>query len=277
MLGFENQAHGAHACPDVLKVSYTAGSRSTSAGSSPSRTLDADFLETLEDVPTYPANTLDLPEYDYPTPWSIDRTHASFEDGLPAELFVKNTFLGTNVLRPLSLDGFFEERKIKSSPPPGLEDVVTPEEAAANLAAHEAALYQRSGHSAFGLLGYSEGAVQELAPQQCLASGAVPLDLMQALGSHFQVDADSRGVPRGAAYLPPQPADLSVGSPSCPTVGSQGHWLRTCKPCAFFHTKGCGNGINCAFCHLCEPDEKKKRAKEQRALRRCSKGFQGYL
>lgn len=48
-----------------------------------------------------------------------------------------------------------------------------------------------------------------------------------------------------------------------PSVGSAGHALGNCKPCAFVHTKGCGNGVDCPFCHLCRPGEKKRRRKEK--------------
>jgi len=36
-----------------------------------------------------------------------------------------------------------------------------------------------------------------------------------------------------------------------------------CKPCAFAHTKGCENGVNCKFCHLCAPGEKKRRQRRR--------------
>jgi hypothetical protein len=60
--------------------------------------------------------------------------------------------------------------------------------------------------------------------------------------------------------LPTQP---ELGSKEMPTVGSAGHNLGTCKPCAFFHRQGCGNGTQCSFCHLCGPDEKRRRQKEK--------------
>mmetsp|Transcript_108153 Transcript_108153/g.316234 ORF Transcript_108153/g.316234 Transcript_108153/m.316234 type:complete len:219 (-) Transcript_108153:135-791(-) len=52
----------------------------------------------------------------------------------------------------------------------------------------------------------------------------------------------------------------SVGSQGMPTVGSLGHWMGTCKPCAFAF-KGCQNGAACHFCHLCLPGEKQRRRK----------------
>jgi hypothetical protein len=58
----------------------------------------------------------------------------------------------------------------------------------------------------------------------------------------------------------------SLGSSELPTVGSAEHQFGECKPCAFFWKQdGCGNGVNCLFCHLCGPDEKKRRQKEKKA------------
>ncbi|CAK0883531.1 unnamed protein product [Prorocentrum cordatum] len=58
-----------------------------------------------------------------------------------------------------------------------------------------------------------------------------------------------------------------LGSKDMPTIGSLGHRTRNCKPCAFLHTKGCENGIDCPFCHLCTPGEKKRRLKEKKEFR----------
>lgn len=58
-------------------------------------------------------------------------------------------------------------------------------------------------------------------------------------------------------------AEPEVGTPEEPTVGSKLHRFGTCKPCAFFHTKGCGNGLQCVFCHLCPAGEKKRRQKSK--------------
>jgi len=53
------------------------------------------------------------------------------------------------------------------------------------------------------------------------------------------------------------------GPPRVPTLGSALHESGRCKPCAFVHTKGCASGESCAFCHLCGPEEKKRRQKDR--------------
>mmetsp|Transcript_104600 Transcript_104600/g.223568 ORF Transcript_104600/g.223568 Transcript_104600/m.223568 type:complete len:482 (-) Transcript_104600:200-1645(-) len=62
-----------------------------------------------------------------------------------------------------------------------------------------------------------------------------------------------------------------LGSPEMPTAGSAGHKLGTCKPCAFVHTKGCTNGTQCQFCHICDQSELWRRKKEKLALRHRAK------
>lgn len=58
------------------------------------------------------------------------------------------------------------------------------------------------------------------------------------------------------------------GTPELPSVGSAGHATGTCKPCAYFaHSRGCANGVQCPFCHLCPPGELKRRQKEMRSTR----------
>lgn len=58
-----------------------------------------------------------------------------------------------------------------------------------------------------------------------------------------------------------------LGTTEMPTEGSAGHRFGTCKPCAFVHTKGCDNGTECQFCHICKPDELRRRKKAKRASR----------
>jgi hypothetical protein len=64
--------------------------------------------------------------------------------------------------------------------------------------------------------------------------------------------------------LPPP----ELGTPGLPSIGSMLHHCKECKPCTFFHTRGCENAENCEFCHLCGPGEKKKRLRQQRACKR---------
>jgi hypothetical protein len=59
-----------------------------------------------------------------------------------------------------------------------------------------------------------------------------------------------------------------LGSPQMPSRGSALHRFGACKPCAFMYQDGCKNDVNCHFCHLCEPGEKKRRKKDRQAVKR---------
>jgi len=64
----------------------------------------------------------------------------------------------------------------------------------------------------------------------------------------------------------------SLGTAQLPTIGSQGHAHGRCRPCAFhWSEEGCGNGVACAFCHLCDYGEKKRRKKEKKRVRAMAK------
>lgn len=61
------------------------------------------------------------------------------------------------------------------------------------------------------------------------------------------------------------------------SIGSQGHYQGVCKPCAFFHKpEGCYQMSSCPYCHLCDPNEKKRRKCDKRRAinhaRMCRKG-----
>ena len=62
--------------------------------------------------------------------------------------------------------------------------------------------------------------------------------------------------------VPPVP-QVILGSPMLPSIGSGGHATGECKPCVFFHKKGCATGRTCLFCHLCQPGEKQRRKQEK--------------
>ena len=77
------------------------------------------------------------------------------------------------------------------------------------------------------------------------------------------------GVARGGLTVPasdvpmippsvPAPDEPAPGSLEMPSIGSKGHDVGDCTPCAFLHANGCNNGALCKFCHLCLPGEKKR-------------------
>jgi len=74
---------------------------------------------------------------------------------------------------------------------------------------------------------------------------------------------------------PPPPAGPALGTAELPSVGSGEHATGCCRPCAFLHTKGCENGLACKFCHLCGPEERKRRRQgklqERREVHRARK------
>jgi len=290
MLSISPQRRVVESTKSVVSGSGFAHSRSTSAGSYTSNGHDLE--EVLAETSLYPTDTLGLPDYDYPTSWSLAHEHS-------APLVVKNTFLHTNVQRPESLEGFYQERQIQSCPASGialpscLDHSAEPDEAAAKLG------------SALGSnveLTETPDSEYMLQTPECspLLLSAVPLGfetpsfLLHALQNMpgFHIDAQLPVMPSplcppcvldlASLCPPPQPAqqapvspevpsELDLGSPQCPTLGSKGHWFGKCKPCAFLHTRGCGNGVLCPFCHLCDPGEKKRRAKDKRAAVRCFK------
>lgn len=65
-----------------------------------------------------------------------------------------------------------------------------------------------------------------------------------------------------------------LGSAELPSVGSLGHHINRCKPCAFVGKTGCSNGVQCNFCHMCAPGEKKRRRKEKRSLLGAARSLQ---
>lgn len=55
----------------------------------------------------------------------------------------------------------------------------------------------------------------------------------------------------------------AVGSAQLPSRGSALHRWGACKPCAFVFAGGCQNRVECEFCHLCGPGEKRRRRKDR--------------
>mmetsp|Transcript_4668 Transcript_4668/g.11331 ORF Transcript_4668/g.11331 Transcript_4668/m.11331 type:complete len:246 (+) Transcript_4668:69-806(+) len=180
----------------------------------------------------YSGSTKEIPEYNYPIP-----------------LIVKNTFLDTESWRPSSLDGFFQERITRSCvsrlldcPEGGLALVRRPVQQPSGLVTEEDLDFFDANDTHTPWASPSRFAPVAAEPAVLRLSDALP-----------EVDA-TRAAEVAAAVLP--------------TMGSAGHFDGTCKPCAFFHTKGCRQGFGCEFCHLCEAGERKRRRKEKVTLLR---------
>jgi hypothetical protein len=184
-----------------------------------------------------------LPEFNYPVPYGI-----------------RNTFVDMGIARPLSLDEFYEERRIHScpvEPPPGLgsdedDNRNAPGDHLRQSIADETSILA-------SVVAASRCGIQSMLPgaQTSCDNAALP-QTSAAIGNVFAP------ILRLADALP----EPELGSAEMPTRGSVGHRTGNCKPCAFYHTKGCGNGTDCSFCHLCPPGEKKRRQKTQSLLQR---------
>eukprot|EP00440_Ansanella_granifera_P035775 gb/GFBE01038806.1/.p1 GENE.gb/GFBE01038806.1/~~gb/GFBE01038806.1/.p1 ORF type:complete len:373 (+),score=77.71 gb/GFBE01038806.1/:1-1119(+) len=215
-------------------------------GSQLSDASDADFMPVRPDFfMASPEKNAGLPDFEYPSPF-----------------VVRNTFL-EEAHQLGSLADFMIERQAKSCPasgiglPPGLS----------------------SASSGFGSSITDASSSPPPAYEPVMArsqTGAVPPPPPMAPPS-FPPAAQIPALP---AFVPPPPpapaqapklriaealAQTLLGSPQMPTVGSASHQLGSCKPCAFLFTRGCESGVNCTFCHLCPPGEKKRRQKAKHA------------
>jgi len=233
----------------------SARSRSTSAGSSSPGSDD-----TVSDESATPAATplAELPHFDYPAP-----------------LFVRNTFLDTGLDRPASLEGFFRERELRSCPasalgwPAACEDEEADEvdEAAAGGARRpRARVLPATGHCITGsAAGAPEPPGRTVLPPPPTESPLLP--------PAARLSAEPPAAPPAAAAPAPmlllsEALPPALGFPELRTVGSMAHG-QGCSPCAHAHSsKGCLNGAQCAFCHLCPPGELKRRQKAKRLAQR---------
>lgn len=163
----------------------------------------------------------------------------------PAPIFVRNTFLDVAHPRSPSLDEFFEERQAFSCPASGASEpgsgCYTP-----GMVLKKAVAFPD----------LHEG-VDEVASDCSTADTTESLELQR-------VHTAPRAIPlRLADALAPL---AEVQTSPLPSVGSVGHSAGQCKPCAFFHTRGCSSGAECQFCHICGPEERQIRKKGKRAF-----------
>jgi hypothetical protein len=218
-----------------------------------------------------------LPEIEYPVPFVIQRNSDGVPDMESPSMVVRNTFLEPAYKELGSLASFVREREIKSCPascigaPPGLElaSTVAFSTGVEDFTEDMSPLtpYQQP----IAVMGEGLGFFSALPP-------ALPprLDYLQpchTLPAPLREPQVQMKVPPPPPSTPPKlrisqfllEDEPTPGTPDLPTVGSIGHRFGTCKPCAFLYTKGCDTGVECKFCHLCEPGEKKRRLKAKTA------------
>jgi len=227
---------------------------------------DASDSETESVVPGLPLSR--VPDFDY-----------------SATLSVRNTFIHAGPIgRGPSLDGFFREREVRSCPgsgicaapgpevgpeeTPGCSPVPSCEEL---IAAAAAALTQMETKAAPWPTSIPP---PPAGPPALAVDVSLPMPPPPPAVSATQ-EEQTRPFPSGHAIslaeALPQPPVL--GSPELPTVGSQGHHLNNCSPCAHAHAKRpCINGLQCSFCHLCPPGELKRRQRMKRLAKRALAG-----
>jgi len=214
---------------------------------------DADFVPMRPDCfGATPVKGTELPDFEYPSPF-----------------VVRNTFLETKESRHLgSLADFMVERQSRSLPasgiglPPGLSCMCSSTSIIVDSAPVEPQGFCFSPPPAYEPVLPN---LQPIAmpPPPPMAPPALPAAAQISELTSLMVPPPPPQAPqlRIAESLP----DTRLGTPEMPTVGSSGHYLGTCKPCAFLFSKGCGTGVDCTFCHLCPPGEKKRRQKIKHA------------
>jgi len=200
----------------------------------------------------------------------------------PVPLYVRNTFLEAQTGRPASLEGFYLERQVFSCPGSRISEPGSGcEGVSSGTRAGRPAPYC-PGEQFLNTAAFGSSAPLAMLP--VAGTGAAKVEKVEAgacavvaLDQAASQDTGSECSTADTSMRSPPSPDLEVAStgeapqsasPPLPnmSVGSIGHDLKQCRPCAFFHTKGCASGKDCQFCHLCEPGEKTRRQKEKRAF-----------
>jgi len=248
-----------------------ARSRSTSVGSnSQGESDDGNVYDTIHSQ----AHAGQVPEYNYPTPF-----------------IVKNTFIDTPLFRPFSLDEFFHERRVHSCPvevqPEPLSEMEmqtgAPMELRRAVTTSAAMLATVAADAAAAATVAAEAVCSWWMPTEWPAlPNATATGEWPALTNAKATGTARGGLPSNSIVAQsPQVLRLAdaivepeLVSVDLPTIGSIGHQAGTCKPCAFFYKRGCENGFQCPFCHLCDASEKKRRQKDKMSqIREMRRGF----
>jgi len=177
---------------------------------------------------------------------------SEFEYPLPFDFKVKNTFIDHD--EPRSVDGFLLRRDIKScinaigrAPTSEEDDEDMPMDASTDQVSEPK----------------NPGADN---PLTCIPSTMHTTDVQQLplMPPPQSPDMQLGRLPVSGSLAPPWGNAHIFAFPALPSKGSQDHYAGTCRPCAYLHTKGCANGVDCDYCHMCPAGELKRRQKEKR-------------
>lgn len=225
-------------------------------------------------------------------------------DIYPAPFVIKNTFVECQLERNPSLDEFYQERAAHSCPNSnlGVSEASADEEKAmvTPVSSHVSGMSSpntwikdsvfESSRLFEGQLSFRntfvhfpvdrpfslEAFTNDRHARSCPSSGiglqggemsADDAGTCAALDSALLREPVQPPVVLSLADTVPEPILDVVNFSNLPSVGSAGHHLGTCKPCAFT-IKGCSSGASCSYCHLCDPTEKKRRRKEKATIMR---------
>lgn len=193
-----------------------------------------------------------------------------------SQYLVKNTFIDTPLRRSPSLERFFGERKIHSSPPSVVMDlnqsnnpfqISTP--TGSSVGGSDVGKWHQDDSLFLPCNQKDKSGRDSDIGESTTASGIDPLASASGSGCISSMPGSGQ-IPNatGSSYIPDgsRPELLGnepvIGSAEMPSRGSALHRFGACKPCAFVSHGVCRNDINCEFCHLCERGEKKRRRKE---------------
>lgn len=219
------------------------------------------------------------------------RKDMSQQYSFPSTIQVRNTFLDVPERSP-SLERFYQERLLQSAPvsmkgsaasgsgssgrsgPPSCPPSSGPPSSAGSArfgllddAARSAPGARKEprpsgggGYTSLGMVGADGGDLQQ-DPTNILLQGCCSKSTSSGEMRGSTVAGSSTISSKSHTDSAPAPADAGdvdpegpvLGSAEFPSRGSALHQWGVCKPCAFVFQGGCNNGVDCQFCHLCEP------------------------
>jgi hypothetical protein len=281
-------ASGIGAPPGLEKAGETHAFDEVPAAVAASKAAEAKFAADLPaDCFEYCSGSLGLPEYDYPVPFGVAADRTPTPNGRPSSSFDGFIFRPCS-LRTLnsefSMGGLSGIRELSSGEDPNVEHAAPAAAGNSSEAAHLARMVETlraenemlraslpAGASKKSIIASLEPTPSPSCPAMGFANNPMHPAPMEVAPIFL-----------APSLVPPPPAmqadscvshDIaltsSAGSPEqLPSAGSAGHYAGQCKPCVHFWKKGCRNGSECPFCHLCDANEVKRRQAKKASLQK---------